>query len=155
MAKTQVDTRAEGRNQRKAQRIAELEIAQSYWRAVISGIVDEVWLCDLQGRISLINLPAVTQMGLDAFKDKTVHEILDEVDIFYIDGRLRPPEQAPLLRSLKGEIVRGEEIMRHLWWPIRWSHQPLAAHYALTTRPRHMYDASPQDGVCNYSTLGR
>ena len=42
-----------------------------------------------------------------------VEGIADE-DILYSDGRPRPPEQGPLLISLRtGEVVRGDEIMRH------------------------------------------
>jgi PAS domain S-box-containing protein len=52
-------------------------------------------------------------MGLNMFKDKSVDEVYQEVEIFYADGQPRPPEQAPLLRSLRGEVVRGEEIMQH------------------------------------------
>jgi PAS domain S-box-containing protein len=95
------------------QRNAELEAERARWQGVVEGIADEVWISDMQGKISLINLPEVTQMGLEEFSDKSVNEVLEDVDIFFPDGTLRPPEQAPLLRSLKGEIVRGEEIMRH------------------------------------------
>ena len=92
---------------------AELDAERSRWQGVVEGIADEVWVCDIQGRMSLMNLRAVTEMGLEEFKGKSVMEVLEEVDIFYPNGQPRPPEQAPLLRSLKGEVVRGEEIMRH------------------------------------------
>jgi PAS domain S-box-containing protein len=42
-----------------------------------------------------------------------LEEVYQQVEILDADGQPRPPEQAPLLRSLRGEIVRGEEIMRH------------------------------------------
>lgn len=92
---------------------AELEEERKRWKGVVEGIADEVWLCDKTGKMSLINLPSVTKMGLEEFKDKSLNEILNEVDILYTNGKMRPLDQAPLLRSLKGEIVRGEEIMRH------------------------------------------
>jgi PAS domain S-box-containing protein len=95
-------------------RNAELEAERMRWQGVVEGIADEVWICDAAGRMSLINLPVVTAMGLDAFTDKSVGEVHEEVDILHPDGRPRPPEEAPLLRSLRtGEVVRGEEIMRH------------------------------------------
>lgn len=90
----------------------ELDEERRRWQGVVEGIADEVWICDNQGKMSLLNLPTVTAMGLEEFKNKSVEEVLDKVDILYTDGRMRPKEQAPLLRSLKGEIVRGEEIMR-------------------------------------------
>ena len=100
-------------NQDLAARNAELNTERQRWQGVVEGIADEVWICDTQGKMSLMNLASVTAMNLKAFKDKTVDEVLDEVEILNPDGRLRPPEQAPLLRSLRGEIVRGEEIMIH------------------------------------------
>lgn len=100
-------------NQDLKQRNAELDAERARWRGVVEGIADEVWVCDAQGRMSLINLPAVTQMRLEAFENKSVHEVLEDVELLNVDGQPRPAEQAPLLRSLQGEVVRGEEIMRH------------------------------------------
>jgi PAS domain S-box-containing protein len=92
----------------------ELDAERMRWRGVVEGIADEVWLCDATGRLSLINLPDVTAMGLEEFEGKTIEEVLEECDIYYPDERPRPPDEAPLLRSLRsGEIVRGEEKMRH------------------------------------------
>jgi PAS domain S-box-containing protein len=96
-----------------AQRNAQLEVERQRWQEVVEGIADEIWVCDAQGKMSLINLPWVTSMGLQEFKDKTYAEVLDEVEILTLDGQPRPVDQAPLLRSLRDEIVRGEEIMRH------------------------------------------
>jgi PAS domain S-box-containing protein len=100
-------------NRTLEKRNAELDQDRVHWRAAIEGIADEVWIGDASGRMSLVNLPAVTDMGLEEFKNKTVEEILDEMEIRNPDGKLRPPGDAPLLRSLRGEIVRGEEIMLH------------------------------------------
>ena len=109
----QAEARAQELNQALTQRNAELEAERARWQGVVEGIADEVWVCDARGKISLLNLPAATHMGLEEFKGKTYAEVLEEVDILYADGRERPAEQAPLLRSLRGEIVRGEEMMRH------------------------------------------
>ena len=114
---TQVTREAESRindlNLELEKRNADLDAERAYWRAAIEGIADEVWISDEHGRISLVNLPAVTEMGLEDFKDKMVEEILEDVEIQNQDGKPRPPGDAPLLRSLRGEIVRGEEIMLH------------------------------------------
>jgi signal transduction histidine kinase len=99
--------------QELAQRNAELEAERQRWKALVEGIADEVWACDTQGRMTLMSLPDVALMNFKDFKEKTYLEILDEVDILTPDGQLRPEEQAPLIRSLKGEVSRGEEIMRH------------------------------------------
>ncbi len=92
----------------------ELDAERTRWRGVVEGIADEVWVCDAHGRMSLINLPDTTAMGLEEFEGRTVEEVLGDVEILYPDGRPRPADQAPLLRSVRtGEIVRGEEMMRH------------------------------------------
>ena len=96
---------------KQAEETRELERAR--WQGIVEGIADEVWMCDAQGKMSLLNLATVSAMGLGIFKERSVEEVYQEVDIFYTDGQPRPPDQAPLLRSLRGEIVRGEEIMRH------------------------------------------
>jgi len=112
--RTEIEEHIGHLNRQLEQRNAECDAERMHWRGVVEAIADEVWVCDAQGKMSLINLPDVTAMGLPAFKDKTVEEVLSEVEIIDPDGLVRPPEQAPLLRSLKGEVVRGEEIMRHI-----------------------------------------
>jgi PAS domain S-box-containing protein len=92
----------------------ELDDERTRWRGVVEGIADEVWVCDASGRMSLINVPATTGLRLREFEGKTVEEVIEELDIFTPDGRPRPAEEAPLLRSLRsGQVVRGEEIVRH------------------------------------------
>jgi PAS domain S-box-containing protein len=117
LIETTARKRAEGEiqelNRSLQQRNAELEAERARWQGVVEGIAEEVWVCDTQGKMTLINLPAVTAMGLETFEHKAVEEVLAEVDILYVDGQPRPAEQAPLIRSLRGEVVRGEEIMRH------------------------------------------
>jgi PAS domain S-box-containing protein len=91
----------------------ELDAERMRWRGVVEGIADEVWVCDATGKMSLINLPEATSVGLEEFDGKPVEEELEKVDVYYPDGRPRPPDEAPLLRSLRtGEVVRGEERMR-------------------------------------------
>jgi PAS domain S-box-containing protein len=109
----QAEARVQQLNQALTQRNAELDAERARWQGVVEGIADEVWVCDARGKISLLNLPAVTHMGLEEFRGKTILEVLEQLEVLHTDGRPRPPEQAPLFRSLQGEIVRGEELMRH------------------------------------------
>lgn len=100
-------------NRTLQERTHELEAERARWQRVVEGIADEVWVCDTGGRMSLINLPQVTHMGLQEFQDKTISEVYEEVDILNLDGQMRAYNDAPLIRALQGEVVRGEEIMRH------------------------------------------
>lgn len=92
---------------------AELEAERARWRSLVEGIADEVWVCDAQARVTLRNVNAADAMGLRELVDRPLDEIFAEVEILHPDGRVRPPEESPLLRSLRGEVVRGDEIMRH------------------------------------------
>src|SRR6185369_11681124 len=109
----QADKRIVELNEALEKHNAELDAERAHWRAAIEGIADEVWISDEQGRMSLVNLPSATDMGLEEFKDKTVAEVLEKVEILNPDEKPRLPDNTPLLRSLRGEIVRGEEIMLH------------------------------------------
>ena len=93
-----------------ARALAEAE--KRRWQGIVEGIAEEVWVGDAEGRISLINLPVTTGMGLEEFSGLTVAQLYERVDILTLDGRPRAQADAPLLRSLRGEVVRGEEIMR-------------------------------------------
>jgi two-component system, chemotaxis family, CheB/CheR fusion protein len=99
-------------NRELKQRNAELLVERERWQGVVEGIADEVWICDAQGRMSLMNLPNVTLMGLKEFSDETVDEVFEDVEIFNADGTPRARKDSPLLRSLRGEVLRGEEVMR-------------------------------------------
>lgn len=90
----------------------ELAAEQARWKSIVEAIVDEVWICDREGRISLINLPEITHLSLNKFESLPMEQVMEKVDVFTLDGKPRSPEQAPLLRSLRGEVVRGVEIMR-------------------------------------------
>ena len=98
------DERIRQLNQDLARRNAELDAERARWKQVVEGIADEVWVCDAEGAVSLINLPAVTH---------PVEQALEEIEVLDPDGEPRPAEQSPLLRALRGEVVRGEEMVRH------------------------------------------
>lgn len=91
--------------------VSELEAERSRWRGVVEGIVEEVWLCDLRGRMTLINLPGLTQLDLARLDEQHIEALYRDAEILDADGRPRPPDQAPLLQALTGRVVRGEEIM--------------------------------------------
>ena len=101
-----------GLEARVAERTGQLDFERARWRGIVESVADEVWMCDGQGRMSLLNLARVTGTDVPAFKDKSSEEIHRVVDVLFPDGQPRPPDETPLLRSLGGEIVQGEEILR-------------------------------------------
>jgi PAS domain S-box-containing protein len=100
-------------NQDLKQRNAELATERERWQGVVEGIADEVWICDVQGRMSLMNLPSGSMLGWREFNDESPDDATQDVEILNLDGTLRSRKDSPLLRSLRGEILSGEEIMRH------------------------------------------
>lgn len=91
-------------------RNSELAAEKQRWKQVVQGIADEVWVCDIDGKISFVNLPDVKSLGVNEFKRK---EVLgqEKIKILNPDETTRTKEQDPLLKALRGEIVRGEEIL--------------------------------------------
>jgi two-component system, LuxR family, sensor kinase FixL len=94
------------------QRNAELNAERARLQGVIDGIAEEVWVCDLQGRMTQLNEHVVSAPGLKAVDSSSVDDALDGVDVVNPDGTLRAADQAPLLRSLSGDVLRGEEMLR-------------------------------------------
>lgn len=91
---------------------AELDAERRRLRGMIEAILDEVWFCDEGGNLSLVNHPMVTGTSIPAPKDSPAAEAFPELSFFHLDGRPRSPEELPVLRSLRGEAVREEQIAR-------------------------------------------
>ncbi len=84
---------------------------------LLESINDEVWFSDPEGNLTMLNNRAVRNLGFDTPEDLNLphSELLKEkLKIYNLDGQLRPIEDAPLFRSLKGETVRGQEMVYHL-----------------------------------------
>jgi len=91
----------------------ETESAKMRWQSIVQSIPEEVWVCSPEGKIDLLNPGKASFLGLTEFSNRTLENILNELEILNPDGRPRPEEETPLLRSLNGEFVQGEEIMRN------------------------------------------
>lgn len=91
----------------------ELEAERLKWQRLIEGIADEVWACDVHGTVTMVNLATRKTMGLMDFEGRSLQETLKEIEVFHLDGSARPDQEAPLLRSLRGDVLRGEEIVRN------------------------------------------
>ena len=92
------------------------QIERDRLRALIDSIADEVWFCDAEANLSLVNVAVTRELGIKRVEEtcQPVSEWLSKLEIYTVDGDLRAEEDAPLLRSLRGETVKGvEEIVRH------------------------------------------
>jgi PAS domain S-box-containing protein len=86
-------------------------------QTLIRSIADEVWVCDAEGKLFLMNAAAVEGLGLERAEElyPTVSAVTSALEIYTADGRPRAKEDAPLFRSLRGETLTGvEEVVRDL-----------------------------------------
>jgi PAS domain S-box-containing protein len=84
-------------------------------QALIDNIADEVWFCDEKGNVLLANKIAVQNLGYNNLQELLVpiSTVADDLEIYRPDGTLRPNDEAVLTQTLKGEPLRGEEIVRN------------------------------------------
>jgi PAS domain S-box-containing protein len=82
---------------------------------LINNIKDEIWFCDAEGNIDLVNHAAVQNLGFENLEDlfHVVSRVANDLEIYRPDGIPRPPEESPLLLTLQGDPVRGEEIVHN------------------------------------------
>jgi two-component system, cell cycle sensor histidine kinase and response regulator CckA len=81
--------------------------------AVLTSISDEVWFADAQKGLVLLNPAVAREFHLDAADRPDIEKVAASLEVFRPDGSPRPVEEAPLLRSLDGEVIKGqEEIIR-------------------------------------------
>ena len=83
---------------------------------LMDNVADELWFCDADGNLVLANRAALRSLGVGTLGEvvQPVASWFAELEIFEAKDQPRLPENAPLLRSLKGEVITGcEEIIRH------------------------------------------
>jgi PAS domain S-box-containing protein len=90
------------------ERTAELKGSEEKYRTLVNSIPDEVWFADTNRNFTLANPAALHTFGDNA--DRIAVEVLaSSLEVYRADGSLRPVEEAPPLRALAGEIMRGQE----------------------------------------------
>ena len=86
-------------------------------QTLLESMSDEVWFCDLNGSINLMNDHAAQDLGIsdpELINGPLQENLYQHIEVFHVDGSPRPVDETPLLRSLKGEKVRGQEIIRNI-----------------------------------------
>ena len=77
--------------------------------ALIGAMNDEVWLIDAEKRIALVNPAALSIFGSNYAPNVHIEELGKGIEFRRTDGSLRPLEESPPLRALRGEVIRSEE----------------------------------------------
>ena len=89
------------------QRAAELE-------ATIANVADAIFVCDLQGKIALINDAGLEMIGESRTiaESLTLRDYLARARLRFPNGQPIPPNELAITRALQGEVVRGvQEVM--------------------------------------------
>jgi PAS domain S-box-containing protein len=83
-------------------------------RTIITSVPEEIWVFDRDGKLLFVN-PAVNRgLGIDNTINLSLDNLLPLLDVRNLDGTPRKPKEEILQRSLQGETVNGEEMVRHL-----------------------------------------
>jgi PAS domain S-box-containing protein len=95
----------------------QVETERDKLRTLLDSLDVEVWFADQHGNVQLLNPLVAKNIGLESVEDllgPLRETALQKLDIFHPDGTLRNVNETPLLRSLKGETLQGEEILRNI-----------------------------------------
>lgn len=85
-------------------------------RAVVNAMADEVWFVNTEGIITPINEAALRGLGFEKAEEvpQPIQKLVSKLEIFTPDCCPLPPEEAPLLRSLRGETITNFEVIVRL-----------------------------------------
>jgi two-component system, sensor histidine kinase PdtaS len=89
--------------------LTEVQEEKDKLSSLIHSISDEVWFADTQKKFTLANPSALREFGFNAIDGADIESLASSLEVFRPDGTLRPVEEAPPLRALKGEAVRNLE----------------------------------------------
>lgn len=96
-------------------RAAELARDRNLLAALIESLNDEIWFCDAEANLKLLNRAAKIGLGLETDNlFRPPDDMNMQFEVFKPDGTPRSPAEAPLRLALKGLPVQGEELVRHL-----------------------------------------
>jgi PAS domain S-box-containing protein len=81
-------------------------------RSVIDSVSDEIWFCDSDGNLNLVNRAVREEFQLDDMAELDLNAIIEGLEVYTEDGTPRSAEDAPLLKALQGESLTDiEEIV--------------------------------------------
>ncbi|EMG36107.1 PAS domain S-box [Desulfocurvibacter africanus PCS] len=83
--------------------------------ALIESLSDEIWFCDAEANLKLLNKAARIGLGLDSGDlFRPLDNVNTQLEILRPDGTPRSLDEAPLRLALRGQPVQREEQIRHL-----------------------------------------
>ena len=98
------------RVEREAQRASDADRAEKEWlSAVLNSMNEEVYFTNKEKRYTYANPAALREFGHTSVENVDVESIVRKLEVLRPDGTPRPLTEAPPLRALEGEVIRGEE----------------------------------------------
>ncbi|RPI26490.1 MAG: PAS domain S-box protein, partial [Acidobacteria bacterium] len=81
--------------------------------SLLGSINDEVWFADSEKKFTLVNPAGRREFSVRFGEALQVEELAATLEVYRPDGTLRPVDETPPLRALRGEVVKDqEEIIR-------------------------------------------
>lgn len=77
---------------------------------IIKHMSDGLMVADSEGKIILVNPSMIQLADWREAPEEPIQEYMRRVEARYSDGRLLPPEEWPISRTLRGEVVRDVEL---------------------------------------------
>jgi len=93
--------------------LAQVRVERDKLAALLDSIRDEVWFMEPDGRVALVNQAALREFGAGVSSGTEIEKLARSLEVYRADGSVRPVEESPVIRALRGElVVNQEEIVR-------------------------------------------
>ena len=93
--------------------LAQVRVERDKLTALLDSIRDEVWFVDPDGRVALVNRAALCEFGAGASGGTEIEKLARSLEVYRADGSVRPVDESPVLRALRGDlVVNQEEVVR-------------------------------------------
>ena len=93
--------------------LAQVRVERDKLTALLDSIRDEVWFMDPDGRLALANRAALREFGAGVSGGMEIEKLARALEVYRADGSVRPVEESPVIRALRGDpVVNQEGIVR-------------------------------------------